>query len=74
MAKEEGLIAKTKRRMKELWYGDRTYLPGHKKPKVQQKPKPADRQTARTAQTVRGLRAAGLTEEDINRLQGKKKK
>lgn len=31
------LLAKTKRRLKELFYGDRTYLPGHKKPAAQKK-------------------------------------
>ena len=64
--KGESLLSKTKRRMKELFYGERTYLPGHKK----QKP---TKQTVRTAKTVRGLRAAGLTEAEINRLRGKKK-
>ena len=34
---EEGLIKKVKRRLKELAYGERTYLPGHKKNKVKKK-------------------------------------
>lgn len=30
---EEGLIKKTKRRLRELYYGDKTYLPKKKKKK-----------------------------------------
>jgi hypothetical protein len=33
------LLAKTKRRLYELWHGEKAYLPGHKKPKYQQKKK-----------------------------------
>lgn len=32
--KEKGLVDKLARKLRELYYGDRTYLPGHKKRKL----------------------------------------
>ncbi len=71
---EKKLESKTKRRMKELYYGDRTYLPGHKKPAVV-KPVPAVKPTPNTRRTTQiegGLKQAGLTEKEIARFRGKK--
>jgi len=62
---EKSLIKKTKRRLKELFYGERTYLPGHKKPKTGKK-------TNRTKRVEGGLKAAGLSASDIAKLRGKK--
>lgn len=61
---EEGLIKKTKRRMKELFYGDKTYMPGHKKMTPEKE--------TRTAQVEGDLKKAGLSEKEIGKLKGKK--
>jgi len=79
---EEGLVKKTKRRMKELLGGERTYLPKERKlvakvPEIKAKPmkeitaKP-ELKTQRTVQVESGLKQAGLTEKEIARFRGKK--
>lgn len=60
---EEGMLKKMKRRLKELWGGEKTYLPKKKKPK----------KTARTKQVESGLKKAGLSESDIAKFRTKKK-
>ena len=62
---EEGLVKKTKRRLKELYYGERAYTKGHKAPK---KPK---KTTERTKQVSSGLKAAGLSDEEIAKFRKK---
>ena len=59
---EEGLLKKTKRRLKELFYGEKTYLPKDKSKK-----------TRRTKQVESGLKQAGLSESDIVKFHAKKK-
>lgn len=63
---EEALIKKVARKLREIYYGPKTYLP--KKPK----PKPAEKTTVRTKTITKGLRSAGLTQKEIDRLRGKK--
>lgn len=58
---EEGLLKKTKRRLKELWGGEKTYLPKDKKSK----------KSTRTKQVEGGLKQAGLSAEDIKKFQKK---
>jgi len=66
MAKSKStLLSKTKRRLKELFYGDRTYMPGHKKPKAPAK------KTTRTKAVESGLKQAGLSESDIAKFKKK---
>ena len=58
---DEELLAKTKRRLKELFYGDKTYLPKEKKSK----------KTTRTKAVESGLKQAGLSESDIAKFKKK---
>ena len=69
---KEGMLKKTKQRLKELFYGDRTYLPGHKKPAAQKKKKLI--KTTRTKDVEGQLKKAGLSAADIAKFQKKKKK
>lgn len=63
--REEALIKKVARKLREIYYGPKTYLPKKRKPTV----KP----TVRTKDITKSLRSAGLTQEEINRLRGKKR-
>ena len=62
--KEENLVSKTKRRLKELFYGEKTYLPKGSKVKKTKK-------TARTKTVESGLKRAGLSESDIAKFKKK---
>lgn len=67
--KEESLIQKVGRKLRELYYGPETYLPKRRIKKLKRRA----RQTARTKATIKkGLKPAGLTEKEIARLRGKK--
>ena len=63
------LVKKTRRRLKELFYGENTYLPKKKKvEKVKAKVGP----TTRTKVVGKQLKTAGLSASDIAKLRGKK--
>lgn len=61
---EEALIKKVARKLREIYYGPKTYLP--------KKPKPTVKSTVRTKDITKSLRSAGLTQKEIDRLRGKK--
>lgn len=58
---KEGLVKKTKRRLKELWGGEKTYLPKKEK----------SNETTRTKVVESGLKQAGLSESDIAKFKKK---
>jgi len=62
-----GKWGKVRRTLYELARGSKAYLPEGTKPK---KAKP--KQTSRASSTMSQLKAAGLSDSDIARLQGKK--
>jgi len=62
-----GKWGKVRRTLYELAHGSKAYLPDGAKPK---KAKP--KQTSRTKAISSQLKAAGLSDSDIARLQGKK--
>lgn len=61
--KEEALIQKVKRKLQQIYYGKEYYS------KIV-KPKSVVKSTVRTKAITRGLKVAGLTQKEINRLRG----
>ena len=85
-AKKKSLFEKTKRRVKELLGGSKTYSKkrygpaknewvdktyGESKKRVVAKPKKKKFKTTRTAAIEKRLRSAGLTDKEISGLRGK---
>lgn len=59
------IVKKVKRKLYEVYHGKTAYMPGHKM-------MPVSKQT-RTSQVEGGLKQAGIDQDVINRMKGRKK-